>query len=103
MIAIETEHALERLHCLRGSPVLEQRAAERCERLQLVGIGLEYSHQHADRGTRRLDAAEQISQRESRRGVGRQQVEGALVRCARSGPVAPLFLQPAQLVPHPDK
>ena len=99
MIAIEPEHALERFHRLRGAPVLEQRAPEGGECLELVGIGLEDPHEHADRRARRFDAAQQVGQREGRRAVRRQQVEGALVGGARGAPVAPLLLQPAQLVP----
>ena len=46
VLGIEPQHPLERLERLGGAAVLEQRAAQRRERLQLVRVGLEQPHQH---------------------------------------------------------
>ena len=50
VIPVEPEHSLECLHGLRGSPIFEQRATKRGEGLELVGVGLENSNEHIDRG-----------------------------------------------------
>ena len=94
VLRVEPQHPLERLERLRGAAVLEQRAAQRRERLELVGIGLEQAHQHVDRRARRLGAPQQLGQRQRRGAVGRQQIERPLVGRARRRPVAALLLDP---------
>jgi hypothetical protein len=49
VLGVEPEHPLEGLKRLSSAAVFQQRLSQRGERLQLVGIGLEYMHQHPDR------------------------------------------------------